>query len=187
MLRIMGRQARQDVPGVLHRGMGSMNLSKRMILIFVVLFLCVGCDQATKSIAVSVLPQTRIFSYFGDTLRFHLAYNQGAFLSLGSSLPEGWRHAIFTVGMGFFLAGALAFGLFIRPRRFSVLLAISLFLAGGIGNLIDRIVHHGSVVDFINIGLGSLRTGIFNIADVDIIVGIVILFMAAMRRRKEDR
>ena len=164
-----------------------MNFAKRLILVFAVLISCVGCDQATKSIAVSTLPEMRTFSYIGDTLRLQLAYNRGAFLSFGYSLPDVWRHSIFTIGVGLLLIGALTFALVSKPGRFPVVLAVSLFVAGGVGNFIDRIIHNGSVVDFINIGIGPLRTGIFNFADVSIMAGSLILFLTVLRQKKEDR
>lgn len=68
-----------------------------------------------------------------------------------------------------------------------MVLGISLVFAGGVGNLIDRIIHHGSVVDFINIGIGSFRTGIFNIADVAIMGGSIFLFLLALHKQKENR
>jgi signal peptidase II len=56
-------------------------------------------------------------------------------------------------------------------------------LGGGIGNLIDRVVHNGLVTDFINVGMGPLRTGIFNVADVAVMgSGIALMFLV---RRKE--
>ncbi len=67
-----------------------MKFSKRLILILIVLISCVGCDQATKSIAVSHLPETKIISYLGDTLRFQLLYNRGGFLSI----PDTHNHVI---------------------------------------------------------------------------------------------
>jgi signal peptidase II len=154
-----------------------MNFSKRLILICIVLISFVGCDQATKSIAVSTLTDMKTFSYFGDTLRLQLTYNRGAFLSLGSSLPGVLRHSLFTVGICFPLLGALTYVLFSK----------SLFFAGGVGNLIDRFIHNGSVVDFINIGIGPLRTGIFNIADVAIVGGSTCLFLVILRKQKENR
>ena len=88
-----------------------MKFSKRLILILIVLISCVGCDQATKSIAVSHLPGTKMISYLGDTLRLQLSYNRGGFLSLGHSLPDVLRHSIFSVGVCFMLIGALTFAL----------------------------------------------------------------------------
>lgn len=164
-----------------------MKFSKRLTLIFIVLIFCVGCDQATKSIAISNLPEMKTFSYFGDTLRLQLTYNRGAFLSIGSSLPDVLRHLIFTVGICFFLLCILTFALLTKDGTFSVVLAISLFFAGGVGNLIDRINHDGSVVDFINIGIGPLRTGVFNVADVAIMGGSLLLFFLFVREQKKNR
>lgn len=160
-----------------------MKFSKRLLLILIVLISCVGCDQVTKSIAVSHLPGTKMISYLGDTLRLQLAYNRGAFLSLGHSLPDVLRHSIFSVGVCFILIGALTFALFSKSGNFSLVLAISLFVGGGIGNLIDRIIHNGFVVDFLNVGIGPLRTGIFNMADVAIMGGGVLLFFTTLREQ----
>jgi signal peptidase II len=129
----------------------------------------------------------KTFSYLGDTLRLQLTYNRGAFLSLGHSLPDVLRHSIFTVGICFILLGALAFALLSKSGAFSVVLAVSLFIAGGVGNLIDRILHDGTVVDFLNVGIGSLRTGIFNVADVAIMGGAALLLFTTLRKHKKNR
>jgi len=164
-----------------------MKISKRLILIFIVLISCVGCDQATKSIAATHLSEMKTLSYLDDSLRLQLTYNRGAFLSLGHSLPDVLRYSIFTVGICLMLLGALVFVLTTKSGTFSVVLAISLFVAGGVGNLIDRIMHDGSVVDFLNVGVGPLRTGIFNIADVAIMGGAIILFFSAIRMQRQNR
>jgi signal peptidase II len=51
------------------------------------------------------------------------------------------------------------------------ILGVSLIIGGGFGNLLDRMLHRGAVVDFMNMGVGNLRTGIFNLADVAIVIG----------------
>ena len=147
---------------------------------------CIGCDRATKSVAVSVLPETKVFSYLGDTIRLQLDYNRGAFLSLGSTLPEVWRQGILALGTGVMLLGALAFAFLSKPGRTSVVFAIALICAGGVGNLFDRVTHGGMVVDFINLGIGSVRTGIFNVADVAITLGVIILFCTAFPLQKKE-
>jgi len=48
---------------------------------------------------------------------------------------------------------------------------LTLILCGGIGNLIDRIFYQGMVIDMINFGIGNLRTGILNLADLAITFG----------------
>lgn len=160
-----------------------MKLTKRLILIFVVLIFCVGCDQATKRFAVSHLSSTKTSSYLGDTFRLQLSYNRGAFLSLGQSLPDVLRHSLFTVGTCFMLLGALSFALSSKHGTFSVVLAVSLIIAGGVGNLIDRMMNDGMVVDFLNVGVGPLRTGIFNFADLAIMGGAIILCFSTLRKK----
>ena len=60
------------------------NRSKRqtqlhIIVVFLVLFCCVGCDQATKAAARKYLPRNEALSFAGDTLRLQYAENKGAF------------------------------------------------------------------------------------------------------------
>lgn len=64
--------------------------------------------------------------------------------------------------------------------------AWSLVLSGGLGNLVDRIINDGRMIDFMNIGIGSLRTGIFNVADVYITVGVVVLVFQALQRPRRS-
>jgi len=58
-----------------------------------------------------------------------------------------------------------------------------MFLAGGVSNLVDRIAM-GRVIDFLNIGVGPVRTGIFNVADVAIMAGIGLLMLEHWRRQR---
>jgi signal peptidase II len=64
-------------------------------------------------------------------------------------------------------------------QRFS----LTLFFAGGASNLIDRI-YRGSVIDFMNVGIGGLRTGIFNVADLAIMLGMALLIVAHFQPRQ---
>jgi signal peptidase II len=57
---------------------------------------------------------------------------------------------------------------------------VALFVAGGASNLLDRITY-GVVIDFMNVGVGSLRTGIFKVADVAVMVGAGILVLEGYR------
>lgn len=63
------------------------------------------------------------------------------------------------------------------------MLALSLFIGGGTSNLLDRLLHGGYVVDFINIGIGPVRTGIFNVADVAISLGMILLVFCEIRAK----
>lgn len=147
----------------------------RLASIITLLISTIGCDQATKVLARNNLNHGTI-SFLGDMIRLQHAENTGAFLSLGSQLPPTVRFFIFTVFVAGFLAVA---GFFLLKNKNSSPLstfALCMILAGGIGNLIDRALR-GSVTDFINVGIGPLRTGIFNVADMAIVAGVLILFL----------
>src|SRR6266850_1631672 len=145
-----------------------MSAARRIFLVLLVNATCIVCDQATKLIAKRYLQPGAIFSFAGDMFRLQYAENTGAFLSLGSSLPESWRHITFTVLVGIFLAALLLYTIFSATLGPSQIFCLSLLCGGGLSNLIDRIVYDGRVVDFLNVGIGPLRTGIFNVADMAI-------------------
>jgi signal peptidase II len=156
-------------------------LLKRTSLIFFLVFSTVGCDQVTKFIAKDTLMGSRPLTYLGNMFRLEYMENPGAFLSLGANLSEELRFWIFVVVTGALLI-FIALQLIRSQMDWMSTAGLSLMLGGGIGNLIDRIVH-GRVIDFMNMGLGSVRTGIFNVADVAIVAGISILIL--MNRQKQ--
>jgi signal peptidase II len=161
-----------------------MSLFKRIILIAFVLMSCVGCDQATKAYAEAKFPRAQALSFFADAVRLQVAHNEGAFLGIGASLPKSWRLAALRVGVGGILLALLAYAVFFAPPRFYVIFAFALILAGGASNLIDRWVNDGYVVDFINVGVGPLRTGIFNVADIALNAGVLLLLVQNWRRQQ---
>jgi signal peptidase II len=143
--------------------------------------LCVGCDQASKRVAAEVLKGAETLSFLGDVLRLTYAENRGAFLGLGGSWPEPVRWLAFT-GAALVVVAASIGWIVARARHRAhhnlAVWAMVLVAAGGAGNLVDRIVRDGRVIDFMNLGLGSVRTGIFNMADVQIMVGLGLLLLA---------
>ena len=56
---------------------------------------------------------------------------------------------------------------------------LALIVAGGLGNLYDRVFEGGAVTDFLNVGVGPLRTGIFNVADVAIVAGVLLMMLSS--------
>lgn len=137
---------------------------------------CVGCDQATKVLARRMLEGAPPLQYLGGVVRLQFVENRGAFLGLGSTLPDGARDAIFVFGVAAVLIALLAHVLFSRRVARAELAAAALVVAGGLGNLIDRIAL-GHVRDFANLGIGALRTGVFNVADMAITAGCVLLMV----------
>lgn len=150
---------------------------KKLPVLSLVLVVCIACDQITKYTAKNYLEGQGIYSYIGDTFRLGYSENTGAFLGLGASLPEHIRTIIFSVLVAIFLLVFLAY--IIRSPGISKagVIASGLIIGGGLSNLIDRLVNNGAVIDFLNLGIGSLRTGIFNVADMAIMMGaFLILF-----------
>jgi signal peptidase II len=152
-----------------------MNLLRRFIMIATILISCVGCDQATKSIAKSYLSESQALSLLGGSVRMQIAKNYGAFLNLGDSMPQTLRASVLSIGVGVVLSSMLAFLFLTKSTNPIVVLAIALIVGGGLSNLIDRWHYGGYVVDFINVGVWRLRTGIFNVADMCIMLGVPLL------------
>jgi signal peptidase II len=161
---------------------------KRLSILLIVLLVCVTFDQATKAIAQRNLAGEAPREYLAGAVRLEYAENVGSFLSLGASLPAETRFWTFTV-----FSTALVVGLALYALRAAadtpllVYLGIALVIAGGVGNLIDRLTHGGRVVDFMQLRAGPLRTGVFNVADVALMVGIgLVLFALLMERNSGD-
>lgn len=142
---------------------------------FAVLLGSAGCDHASKAVAISALTGSGTVSLAGGALQLELTSNPGAFLSLGAGLPEGVRVVVFLVLVPL-LALWLCAHLLRRPEA-SARLAVGLGLiaGGGLANWFDRLLHGGSVTDFLTVGWGPVRTGVFNVADVAVVLGIMVL------------
>ncbi|MBC7387268.1 MAG: signal peptidase II [Cryobacterium sp.] len=144
-------------------------------------------DQATKLAAIQSLKGQFPRVHLGGLFRMEYAENSGAFLSLGATLSAELRVLIFVIAVGGFL-GAAGWVLF-RDRKLdrTTAFSLSLIVGGGVGNLIDRIFrpNHG-VVDFLNVGIGNVRTGIFNVADMAIMLGVILLAAKSFERGHEN-
>ena len=155
-----------------------MNYTRALVFVSV-LVACVGCDHATKYAATALIDPARVISLASGALRFELAYNPGAFLGLGADLPQWVRTVLLgglvPLGLLAVVAGVLRSA---ATTPFQ-LAALGLISGGGLGNWIDRILHDGNVTDFVSLGLGPLRTGIFNFADVAVLAGMLVLLVGS--------
>lgn len=158
--------------------MNPMRKLSRLLLVSALLIGCVGCDQISKQVVRDQLTLGESHSYLGDTVRLIHTENIGAFLGLGDSLPKYARLAVFQGGVGLVVLGLLWAAAFARDMNRWQVIALALLAAGGLGNLIDRVQYDGRVTDFLNLGVGSLRTGIFNIADVVEMIGVLVFVLA---------
>lgn len=143
---------------------------RRLLLLALIVLPCVGCDQVTKELARSYLTPGVPIEHLGGALTLVLAENPGAFLSIGSRLPAALRHDLLVYGVAIALAALAAYLLRTRSLPTASLVLGAFVLAGGLGNLLDRLLLHDRVTDFLVLRAGPLHTGIFNLADVLITV-----------------
>jgi signal peptidase II len=152
---------------------------RRVVLVCLLIAGTAGCDRVTKHFAVTALAGGPQQSFLADTVRLQYHENPGAFLATGARWPPAARALMFQFGNALFLAFA---GFLAARYRWSRVARYGLlvFLAGGISNLTDRLVI-GSVIDFLNVGVGPIRTGIFNVADVAIMAGVGMVLWEVLR------
>lgn len=149
-----------------------MTIARKARIFWPVVSLWLLADCTTKELAarhlVAYVPEPVV----GNLVRWTLAYNPGMALSI--SLGQYTRPLIG-------VAVVVALALFIRLYRQTdgratlTLLALGLVTAGALGNLVDRIRSPRGVVDFIDIGIGAVRFWTFNVADIGVSVGAVLL------------
>jgi signal peptidase II len=151
---------------------------RRWAIAALLLLMTVACDQATKHVAASSFIDEIPYTLVGGFVELLYSENPGAFLGLGSDFHHSTRFWLFTVGVGGLLL-VFSARLF-RATKPVELAGWSLVIGGGASNLIDRLVRDGRVVDFLRIGIGELRTGIFNVADAAIVLGLVCLFASTL-------
>ena len=110
-------------------------------------------------------------------MHLELVHNSGAFLGLGDNLPLEARLLLFLVLVPAALAAICAMAWRSGLTTGAPLLGLGLIAGGGLGNWLDRLLHAGLVTDFARLQLGPLRSGVFNVADVAIVAGVVILLL----------
>ena len=154
----------------------------KFILLILVVLLNFGCDQISKSIVREKIEYSEYITLIKDHVTLTKVENTGAFLSAGDSLPEFVRISLLTM-LPILVLGYGLYYLFTQtnlPRTFQI--GICFLIGGGIGNIYDRI-KFGSVTDFLHIDFILFRTGIFNLADVSIMIGIGILLIDSFKKK----
>jgi signal peptidase II len=171
--------AKNDVQGMETRKL------VRTIAIVIILASNIGCDQVSKSLVRERLDKRERVELAGDYFILTRVENTGAFLSMGNSLPVPLRITLLSVLPALIMIYGLYFLFTKRSLSWISILGLCFIIGGGIGNLYDRIVY-GSVTDFLHMDFVIFRTGIFNMADVSIMIGTaLILFHALLKQRFE--
>lgn len=122
----------------------------------------------------------------GDGFILTNVENTGAFLGMGSDLSEPMR-ILLLLALPVLVLGLVTYYIF-REKSMDKwsLTAFSMIIGGGIANVFDRFAY-GSVTDFLHIDLGGVfRTGIFNIADVSVSTGMIMLLVGSFLNKKKE-
>jgi signal peptidase II len=159
-------------------------LKRKAMVFWPVAAVLLLADCSTKQVAAERLEYEYVpHEVIGDVVRFTLAYNPGAAFSFSLGEHSRW---IFSS-----LAFAVILFLYLQYRRAdandeSSALAIGLVVAGAGGNLLDRLRSPRGVVDFIDIGYGDIRFWTFNVADVAVTTGALLLALLLIRRERDE-
>lgn len=145
-----------------------------------------GLDRLTKLLAIEFLKGRPSISFFGDLMVLVYAENSGAFLSLGSVWSPFLKYLLFLVVPVIVCLYGLLW-CFLKARDLPRLVLVATIIGGGVGNLVDRLANDFRVVDFLNFGLGRLRTGVLNMADLSVTFGALLLIFVEYRREKRER
>jgi signal peptidase II len=163
-----------------------MAIKKKLTLFIVCCIFCVAADQTTKIWARQYLKNKPDKSYLADTFRLIYVENTGAALSLGDGLhPTASFWLLSMLPLAFLIFVVYYVLKNINTSPFSRIIFIAMVVAGGIGNIIDRIIFDRHVTDFMNIDFGKIRTGIFNVADVFVTSGVIgLLLFSSFKKDK---
>src|SRR2546423_8001430 len=150
-----------------------MKVDRKMRVFGPVSLLLLLVDCSSKEMVVDHLGIANIpHSVVGDVVRFTLSFNRDA--AMGLTLGPFSR-------IGFALAAAFAIAVLVplyrraQPTQTSLLVALALICGGAAGNALDRLRSARGVVDFIDIGIGTHRFYIFNVADLGVSIGAALL------------
>ncbi|MHA4740054.1 signal peptidase II [Dyadobacter sp. MSC1_007] len=155
----------------------------RNIAIIVILVANIGCDQISKNVIRRNVGFYETIHVVQDYVTITYVENTGAFLSLGSTLPDTAKVIILSVIPLIALLFGIIYILVKKNLTWLSALALSFAIGGGIGNIYDRLMH-GSVTDFMHINFGLFQTGIFNMADVSIMTGMFIFLYQSYSRQR---
>lgn len=143
-------------------------------------------DRITKILALTFLKGEGVKSWFGGFFKMVYIENTGAFLSMGDNWGLIFKYLLLIIiPTAFCLYGIYYCSFRVDSLRKNILL--STIIGGGLGNLLDRIFNHFHVIDFLNFGIGSLRTGILNVADLSVTFGAVFFILIEYRNKPHTK
>ncbi len=155
---------------------------KRIGIIALVL-LNIACDQLSKDVVRKNIRPHDFIEIVSDHLILTNVENTGAMLGVGANLTPILK-LLFLQVLPILVLVVLLFRILQKSKRDKwLILALTFVIGGGIGNLFDRIMY-GSVTDFFQLKWGILKTGIFNLADVSVTLGMLMILLVSISQKK---
>ena len=160
-----------------------LNKKSRYLLITILVFLSIAFDQISKIWVRNNFESYSEKSIIGDVFTLIKVENTGAFLGMGSELSEIPRILLLIILPVIVLISITLYTYIDKSLDKLSIIGFSLIIGGGIANIFDRIVF-GSVTDFLYINLGGIfKTGIFNIADLSVTTGMILILVSSFKRK----
>ncbi|MBO9619674.1 MAG: signal peptidase II [Niabella sp.] len=155
----------------------------RLLILLLIVAGNLSCDQVSKSVVrekIAYMQQVPVLGHFITLTRVE---NTGAFLSLGQTWPYLLKLILLIILP---VATIIAVAIHILRKHTLPLLtiiALGFIIGGGIGNLYDRVLY-GRVTDFVHMDFRLFQTGIFNMADVSVMTGTLLMLVELVLRMR---
>ena len=157
----------------------------RSALIITLIVANIAADQITKLIVRANVVFGSKSEIIGNYATLHNVENSGAFLGMGSDLNPTVKLILLLI-LPIVVLGLVVVHMFKDKSLDKLsLVGFSCVVGGGLANVYDRIMY-GSVTDFLHIDLGGVfRTGIFNVADMSVSFGMILILWSGFTQRKK--
>lgn len=156
---------------------------RKMALYGATVFGVIVLDQVTKAIVLRSLRPYQPVEVWGDFFRLTFIYNTGAAFGLHLGDASRW------VFMGLAAVAVVVLWFMFRGTPWkdrARLIAIASVTGGAIGNVIDRVRSSRGVVDFLDFGVGEVRWPVFNVADIAVTLGALLLAFSLWREEQKQ-
>jgi len=160
--------------------------NSRSIFITLLIVLNIAIDQITKLLVRNHVEFHKETPLIGDYFILTNVENSGAFLGMGSDLGPALKLILLLI-LPFVVLAAVVYYIYKTKTLDKLsLIGLSCIVGGGFANLYDRVLY-GSVTDFLHLDLGGVfKTGIFNMADLSVTSGMIMILIASFIHRKKN-
>ncbi|HAA10548.1 MAG TPA: signal peptidase II [Cytophagales bacterium] len=163
-----------------------LSTSFRILLLLALIAFNTGCDQVSKAMVRQQIAPDEVITVIEPYFVLTKVENTGAAMSAFSNLPQVPKILVLQVLPLVLLTLLFVWVIRMKKQPWLLSIAICFYIGGGLGNIWDRLLY-GSVTDFMFIHVGLFKTGIFNFADVSVMVGTALLLIYAIQEQRSKR